>query len=60
MKIIENNYKPVDLSVKYICEECNSVFQYDDNDIRTEKNGGEYVMCPCCGHKCLICEKEFN
>lgn len=57
MKIIENNYKPVNLPIKYICEECDSVFQYDENDINIEKNGDEYVICPCCGHKCLICEK---
>ena len=51
MKIIQNNYNE---SEEYICEECNSVFVYDDYDIKFDDfKGEEYVICPCCGHKCI-------
>ena len=55
MKIIQNNYtKENEVSEEYICEECNSVFEYEDYDIYVNKDGVEYVNCPCCGHSCII------
>lgn len=60
MKIIENNYKcelAKDEEIEYICESCNSIFQYNDDDIEINEYGDEYVKCPCCEHKCLVVEK---
>ena len=60
MRIIENNYKydlAKDYEIEYICESCNSVFQYNDDDIEFGECEDEYVKCPCCGHKCLVAEK---
>ena len=60
MRIIENNYKydlAKDYEIEYICESCNSVFQYNDDDIEFDECGNEYVKCPCCGHRCLVTEK---
>ena len=55
MKIIQNNNIQEDvIEEEYICEECNSVFVYDDYDIKfNDLKGEEYVICPCCGHKCI-------
>lgn len=60
MRIIENNYKydlAKDYEIEYICESCNSVFQYNDDDIEFNECEDEYVKCPCCGHRCLVAEK---
>ena len=58
MKIIQNNYtKENEVSEEYICEECNSVFQYDDYDTDIDEYGDEFVICPCCGHKCITYER---
>ena len=55
MKIIQNNYtKENEVSEEYICEECNSVFEYENYDIYTDKDGTERVDCPCCSHSCII------
>lgn len=55
MKIIQNNYtKENEVSEEYICEECNSVFEYEKYDIYTDKDGIERVDCPCCSHSCVI------
>ena len=54
MKIIQNNYtKDNEVSEEYICEKCNSVFEYENDDIYT-KDGIERVDCPCCHHSCII------
>ena len=55
MKIIQNNYtKENEASEEYICEECNSVFEYDDSDIWIDSKNDEYVTCPCCNHSCIV------
>ena len=55
MRIIENNfkYKQETPTEEYICEECNSVFEYEDEDICIDNDNIEFVKCPCCGHKCI-------
>lgn len=55
MRIIENNfkYKQETPTEEYICEECNSVFEYEDEDICVDDDNIEFVKCPCCGHKCI-------
>ena len=55
MRIIKNNYKykQETLAEEYICENCNSVFEYEDGDIITDNDNTEFVKCPCCGHKCI-------
>lgn len=55
MKIIQNNYtKENEVSEEYICEKCNSVFEYEIYDIYTDKDGTERVNCPCCNHSCVV------
>ena len=54
MKIIQNNYEKEEISERYICEECNSVFEYNDYDISMDADGVESITCPCCNHKCII------
>ena len=55
MKIIQDNYtKENKESQEYICEECNSIFEYDDYDIYTNADQIERVDCPCCNHSCII------
>lgn len=56
MKVIKNNYNEEN-NIQYICEECNSVFEYDNNDICIDSYGDNYVNCPCCGKKCYIDEE---
>lgn len=55
MKIIQNNYtKENEVSEEYICEECNSVFEYNDSDIWIDSKNDECVTCPCCNHSCIV------
>ena len=56
MKIIQNNYELYNtLEEEYICEECNSVFEYNDYDVYVDSETyNEYVICPCCNHKCIV------
>lgn len=55
MKIIQNNYtKENEVSEEYICEECNSVFEYDDYDVWVDSKNDKYVTCPCCNHSCIV------
>jgi DNA-directed RNA polymerase subunit RPC12/RpoP len=54
MKIIQNNYTLTGHE-RYICEDCNSVFEFEDTDIHfSDFKGEEYVTCPCCGHVCFL------
>ena len=55
MRIIKNNfkYKQEIPTEEYICEGCNSVFEYEDKDICIDNDNIEFVKCPCCGHKCI-------
>ena len=54
MRIIEDKYNKAKETEEYICEECNSVFEYDDYDIYVDKDGIESVDCPCCNHRCVV------
>lgn len=55
MRIIQNNYtKENRVSEEYICEECNSVFEYDGYDVSIDADGIGSVTCPCCNHRCIV------
>lgn len=54
MKVIQDKYNKAKTTEEYICEECNSVFEYDDYDIFANEEGIEFVTCPCCGHSCIV------
>lgn len=54
MRIIEDKYNKAKETEEYICEECNSVFEYDNYDIYIDKDGIESVNCPCCNHRCIV------
>ena len=46
MKIIKNNYNE---TFQFTCNECNSVIEYDNDDICIDSYGRKYIICPCCG-----------
>lgn len=51
MKIIENNYKEAK-SWKIVCPACNSVLEYEKNDVTIKESHFfylHYINCPCCG-----------
>ena len=56
MRVIRNNNVDIGIteSEEYICEQCNSIFVYDDYDIYTSQDGTNYVDCPCCNHRCVV------
>lgn len=56
MKIIKNNINEEN-NVQYICENCNSVFEYDNSDICIDIYGERYVNCPCCWKRCYVDEE---
>ena len=45
MKVIKDNSKKI-----IICTKCESILEYDNNDIYSERriNGRQYVICPEC------------
>lgn len=55
MKIIQDNYGERQPIERYVCENCNSVFEYEDSDIHVDHKT-EFVICPCCGHDCIVYE----
>ena len=54
MRIIQDKYNKAKTTETYICEECDSVFEYDDYDIFANEEGIEFVTCPCCSHSCIV------
>lgn len=54
MKVIQDNYIEKHNSEQYICEHCNSVFEYNKEDIRFDADDEEIVFCPCCHKICYI------
>lgn len=59
MKIIQNNFNN-DNDREYICEHCNSIFEYDNEDIKYNPDGERIVRCPCCDRLCYIGEEDDN
>lgn len=59
MKVIENNYKKPEKerpklqkqSKRTTCEHCDSVFEYDEDDVHIGAYGCAFVTCPCCGEE---------
>lgn len=67
MKIIKNNYgknqkdesKVLGKYPKaYFCEECESEFEYDKDDMYYGEYGCAFVDCPCCGEKILLKDED--
>lgn len=49
MRIIKNNYKKP--SWKIVCPKCQSVLEYNKNDVITHDSVFfylHYIVCPCC------------
>ena len=53
MKIIKDNYNnTVAISGTIVCERCDSVFEFDQYDLKYDyDNDIGYVVCPCCKFK---------
>lgn len=60
MKIIQNNHIKTNNNIEYICEHCNSVFEYDEYDICVDSDGDDYIKCPCCGDMCYVNYKHVT
>lgn len=63
MKIITNNYKKdnttnVDAVHRVTCEECNSIFEVNNSELKIGHLGLKYCKCPCCGEE--IYEEDFG
>lgn len=54
MKIIENNYKQEKTIERIVCDNCNSVFEINEDDINIDRFEDRYVCCPCCNNKVWI------
>lgn len=48
MKVIENNHHETK-SWKIVCEKCNSVLEYEKEDVINSESNFHYIKCPCCG-----------
>ena len=74
MKVLENNYKKstdVGDMVKIIkpikpyprkitCENCGSILEYMESDLRMGAWGCMYIDCPCCGEGNMLADNENN
>ena len=63
MKIIKNNHKDDNKGKKVIikctCPNCTSIIEFDENDVKYDKEYDEkYVICPCCNVS--ITDEYFN
>lgn len=54
MKIIQDNYNKCIGIENWICEHCNSVFEFDETDIKYNTDGEKVVRCPCCNRICYV------
>lgn len=51
MKVLENNYNE-QKTWKVVCPKCNSVLEYEHNDVTIKESYFfylHYITCPCCG-----------
>ena len=53
MKILVNNYD-TNSTESWICEHCNSVFEFEENDVLINTDGERVVRCPCCDRICYV------
>lgn len=67
MKIITNNYKKDNMTNAILnedavhrvtCEECNSIFEVNNSELKIGHLGLKYCKCPCCGEE--IYEEDFG
>ena len=49
MRIIENNYQLLKEPTKLTCDNCNSVFEVDEDEFVIGEYGLKGVACPVCG-----------
>ena len=60
MKVIKNNYKNTKNVQKDIfpllieCENCESEFEIEKEDIYVGALGSYHIECPCCGHEIML------
>ena len=65
MKVIENNFKKtenINTAQKVKCTYCESILEYDNNDIITERriDGKQYIICPCCNTTIILNDKSHT
>lgn len=51
MKVLENNYNE-QKTWKIVCPKCNSVLEYNKQDVISKESYFfylHYIKCPCCG-----------
>lgn len=60
MRIIENNFNQENNN-RIVCNNCNSIFEYNEDDIEYNKKDLEhYVKCPCCDYDNIIPDKVIT
>ena len=48
MKIIKKGTRIFDKKCRHTCGRCGCVFEFDDCDLKMDRDG-KYVICPFCG-----------
>lgn len=59
MKIIERGISKVN-SYRHRCNSCNTLFEYNDDDIKHDQRDGNYVICPMKGCGKFISTDKSN
>lgn len=55
MKVIKDNYTPWLNNHNIVCDKCESILQYNENDICIDFfDGTDFVVCPLCNHEIVI------
>ena len=57
MKVIKDNYS--DFEKQHVCEHCNSVFVFNEEDLRLDVDGEDVVYCPCCGRMNYVTYRQL-
>jgi len=48
MKVIKIGIPPQQQDIEKTCYKCNTVFSYNNADIKSDSRDGDYVECPIC------------
>jgi DNA-directed RNA polymerase subunit RPC12/RpoP len=47
-KVIERGISPDTYRWRYRCSKCESLIEFDRNDVQSDQREGSYVKCPVC------------
>lgn len=52
MEVLKSNMKR-----RIVCDECNSLLEYDNTDVYHTKNNYHYLLCPICNNVIIVKNK---